>query len=73
LIVANKEKNELLAMKRLAFNRYANKNLNICLPRDFEKDKLSVILMCDSYIGLDQEYTIDLEKINSHITKELGH
>jgi len=67
LIIGNKETNELLAMKRIAFKRFASKNLQICLPRDFVNNKLSVILMCDSYIGLDQEYTIDLHSINKAI------
>ena len=59
LLIGNEDKNELLAMKRIAFKRYASKNLNIVLPRDFEADKLKIYLLCDSYLGLDQEYTID--------------
>jgi len=39
----------------------------VVLPTDFETP-LQVILMCDSYIGLDQVYNIDLHKINSKIT-----
>ena len=56
LMVGNKDKNELLAMKRISFKRFASKNLNIILPRDFINDQLQIFLMCDSYIGLDQEY-----------------
>lgn len=53
LLIGNPEKNELIAMKRIAFKRFASKNLNICLPKDFNKDKVEIYLMCDSYIGLD--------------------
>ena len=38
LLIGNPEKNELVAMKRVAFKRYASKNLNICLPKDFNSD-----------------------------------
>ena len=67
LLIGNKATNELLAMKRIAFKRYASKNLQICLPRSFVNEQLSIILMCDSYLGLDQEYEIDLNKINKVI------
>lgn len=40
-------------MKRIAFKRFANKNLNIFLPKDFNKEKVEIYLMCDSYIGID--------------------
>ena len=40
----------------------------VLLPEDFQREKyLKVYLMCDSYIGLDQEYTIDLLKVNQII------
>ena len=42
------------------------KSMIVVLPDDFETP-LQVILMCDSYIGLDQVYNIDLDKINSKI------
>ena len=38
VLIGNPKKNELIAMKRLAFKRYANKNLNIVLPKDFDED-----------------------------------
>lgn len=71
LIVGNPEKNELLAMKRVAFKRYASKNITICLPQDFVDDKLEITLMCDSYIGMDQCYTVDLMQINGAIKGQL--
>jgi len=67
LLVGNKATNELLAMKRLAFKRYSSKNLAIQLPAEFRGTELQIVLMCDSYIGMDQEYSIDLEQINGAI------
>lgn len=66
LLVGVKGKNELLAMKRVSFKRFATKKLSIVVPRDLS-DKLELHLMCDSYIGLDQCYEIDVEKINDAI------
>lgn len=66
LLVGIKGKDELLAMKRVSFKRFASKKLSVVLPRDLS-DKLELHLMCDSYIGLDQCYEIDVEKINDAI------
>ncbi len=67
LIVGNQAKNDILAMKRVTFNRFATKQLTIALPDDFQNEKLELHLVCDSYIGLDQYHTIDLVQINSLI------
>lgn len=41
------------------------------MPEDFEEHKhIKVFIMCDSYIGLDQEYTIDINKVNEIIAKK---
>ena len=69
LFVGNQKTNELLAMKRIAFKRFASKKLTIPLPHDFDKDKLDLFLMCDSYIGLDQQCSIDLVQINRQIER----
>jgi hypothetical protein len=53
LIIGNPEKNEILAIKRVTFNRFTSKNLTIPLPESFLTDKIELHLMCDSYIGLD--------------------
>ena len=53
LMVGNPATNELLAMKRVSFKRYTTKEMTICLPEDFRGQPLEVVLMCDSYIGLD--------------------
>lgn len=67
VLIGNPETNELLAMKRVSFKRFASKKLTLCLPSDFVDNKLELFLMCDSYIGLDQSYRVDLAKINEVI------
>ena len=71
-MVANPMTNELIVIKRVAFKRFTQKNLVVLLPDDFSDNmgRLKIILMCDSYIGLDQEYTIDLNKVNDVIIKQ---
>mmetsp|Transcript_32791 Transcript_32791/g.32014 ORF Transcript_32791/g.32014 Transcript_32791/m.32014 type:complete len:159 (-) Transcript_32791:329-805(-) len=53
IVVSNPKQNDVLATKRVTFNRFATKNLCIALPRDFLEEKLELTIMCDSYIGLD--------------------
>ena len=60
-------RNEILALKRLTFNRFATKSLSIALPADFRREKLELHLMTDSYIGLDQCHYIDLLNINAFL------
>jgi hypothetical protein len=67
LIIGNPEKNEILAMKRVTFNRFTSKNLTIPLPESFMTDKIELHLMCDSYIGLDQYHHIDLSLVNQYL------
>ena len=65
IIIANSVTNEILGLKRVAFKRSTSKNLVVLLPEDFTQQRfLKVFLMCDSYIGLDQEYVVDLVKVN---------
>lgn len=66
IIVANPDTQEVICLKRVAFKKITQKKLIVVLPDDFETP-LQVILMCDSYIGLDQIYNIDLNKINDKI------
>ena len=67
LIIGNPAKDDILAMKRVSFNRFSTKDLTISLPADFAKEKLELYLLCDSYIGLDQYHHIDLLNINAFI------
>lgn len=65
LIVANAATKEIIVLKRMAFKRFSSKELILMLPDDFTYERLELYFMCDSYIGLDQQYTIDLNKVNS--------
>ena len=67
IVVGNPKKNDIVALKRASFNRFATKTLTLALPEDFLEEKLELYLMCDSYIGLDQQYSIDLLQINGLI------
>jgi hypothetical protein len=44
--------------------------MTICLPNNFKTEQLQIYLLCDSYIGLDQQYSVDLAKINEAIRVE---
>ena len=69
-MVANPDTDELLVLKRLTFKRFTSKELVAILPENFiEHPKMKIFLMSDSYIGLDQEYTIDINKVNEIIEK----
>ena len=68
LLIANPATGEVSALKRMSFKRFTSQNLVVMLPDDFAyQSRLKIYLMCDSYIGLDQEYTIDLNKVNDTI------
>lgn len=70
LVVGNEQTNELIGMKRIAFKRFASKKMTVCLPNNFKTEHLQIYLLCDSYIGLDQQYSVDLAKINEAIRAE---
>lgn len=54
LILVNPLTEQLLCLKRIAFKRFTQKNLVVLLPEEFKRERfLKVMLMCDSYIGLD--------------------
>ncbi len=52
LIVANPDTKEVICLKRVAFKKLTKKSLIVVLPESFDTS-LQVMLMCDSYIGLD--------------------
>lgn len=53
IVITNPHTNDVLALKRVSFNRYATKKVVVALPNDFLEEKLNLYVMCDSYIGLD--------------------
>lgn len=67
LIIGNPETNDILAIKRVSFNRFTSKNVTIALPQNFMTQKLELHLMCDSYIGLDQYHQVDLSLVNKYL------
>lgn len=67
IIVANPDTKEIICLKRVAFKRHSQKSMVIVLPQSFDTP-LQVSLMCDSYIGLDQIYSIDLYNVNERIS-----
>ena len=71
MMIANPVTEQLLCLKRVAFKRTTTKDMVVLLPEDFvNESRLKIYIMCDSYIGLDQEYTIDLVKVNEMIAKQ---
>lgn len=69
IVVANPDTEEVICLKRVSFKRAISKSLIVVLPDDFETP-LQVLLMCDSYIGLDQTYSINLDRVNQKIKSE---
>ena len=67
IVVANPDTKEVICLKRVSFKRHISKTLIVVLPDDFKNTPLQVLLMSDSYIGIDQTYTIDLNKVNQKI------
>ena len=67
-MIANPATGEVIVFKRISFKRFTSKSLVVVLPGDFTlESRLKIYIMCDSYIGLDQEYTIDLNRVNELI------
>jgi len=60
LVVGNPSKNELIGIKRVAMKKKTtNIKLDFLAP-DEGKHKYMLYLMCDSYIGCDQEYDFSI-------------
>lgn len=66
LMVGHSKTNELIALKRISFTRFASKKVQIVLPVDFSEN-MEIFLMCDSYIGLDQRFVINFNNVNDSI------
>jgi hypothetical protein len=60
LILGNRKTNEVIGLKRLNFFRFCNRKIIFTIPEILDKNTLALYLMTDSYIGLDQEYTVNL-------------
>jgi pre-mRNA-splicing helicase BRR2 len=61
LVVGNAKTNALLCVKRVALNRKATVKLDFVAPDEPGDYALTLYFMCDSYIGCDQEYALELK------------
>jgi hypothetical protein len=71
IIVVNPDTESVVCLKRVAFKKITEKSLIVLLPDDLSVP-LQVMIVSDSYIGLDQSYAIDLNKINRGIREKNG-
>lgn len=53
-VLIGDKKNNLLAMKKVSVKKKVELKLQIDLPDNLERNYVSVYLMADSYVGLDQ-------------------
>lgn len=61
LVVGDPAANQLLAIKRIALQRKARAKLEFAAPSTPGRAQLTLFLMCDSYIGCDQEFEVELD------------
>lgn len=66
ILIANPETNDLICLKRVAMRKFASKQLVVLLPEDFSTP-YQILLLCDSYIGLDLKVIANFEKVNERI------
>eukprot|EP01134_Creolimax_fragrantissima_P000807 CFRG0807T1 len=59
LVIGDMDKNSLLSIKRVALNMKAEAKLEFIAPEEGNYN-LTLFLMCDSYMGCDQEYEFKL-------------
>ncbi|CAM9812570.1 unnamed protein product [Ectocarpus sp. 6 AP-2014] len=60
VVVGDKKKNTLLAIKRVTLQRKTRAKLEFAAPDEVGEHTLELFLMCDSYVGCDQEYAVEL-------------
>lgn len=61
LVVGDPSANALLAIKRITLQRKARAKLEFAAPEIPGRASLTLFVMCDSYIGCDQEFEIELD------------
>ena len=61
LVIGNAKTNALLCVKRVALAQKANVKLDFVAPDEPGDYALTLYFMCDSYIGCDQEYALELK------------
>ena len=60
-VIGNKSKNTLLSIKKATVGAAAKVKLDFVAPEDPGDYTLTLYVMCDSYLGCDQEYDINLQ------------
>ncbi|PSC69011.1 U5 small nuclear ribonucleo 200 kDa helicase-like [Micractinium conductrix] len=61
LVVGDTAGNGLLAIKRVTLQRKAKVRLDFVAPKSVGTSTLTLFFMCDSYMGCDQEFEIELD------------
>ena len=57
-VVIGDKNNNLLAMKKVSVKKKVELKLQIDVPDNLDRNQVSVYLMADSYVGLDQVETV---------------
>ncbi|KAH6812630.1 U5 small nuclear ribonucleoprotein helicase [Perilla frutescens var. frutescens] len=67
LVVGDTKTNQLLAIKRVTFQRKSKVKLDFDAPAEAGKKTYTLYFMCDSYLGCDQEYsfTVDVKEASN--------
>lgn len=60
LVVGDSKANTLLAIKRVVLQRAAKVKLEFSAPAAAGQHALTLFFMCDSYLGCDQEYEVNV-------------
>ena len=61
LVVGDAKKGTLAAIKRVSLGRKSKVKLEFQAPSDPGKVEYTLFFMCDSYLGCDQEYSVELD------------
>jgi activating signal cointegrator complex subunit 3 len=72
IILGNVKTNEVLAFEKVAFKEKRNCKITFTAPKNIDEDSIKLYIMSDSYFGLDQEYNVNLKKINKGIMDKFG-
>ena len=72
IIIGNVKTNEVLAFEKVTFKEKRNCKITFTAPKNIDEDSIKLYIMSDSYFGLDQEYNINLKKINKGIMDKFG-
>ncbi|GMI03497.1 hypothetical protein TrVE_jg11861 [Triparma verrucosa] len=60
LVLGDEEKNKLYTVKRTSLAEAATLNLDSYAPEEVGEHELKLFLICDSYMGVDQEFVVKI-------------